>query len=64
MNTQENIDRCVMCGQYVPEGSMVCEMCKLNSMHKKEYDIAFLSKEQKNIGAYLYDRDTRSSKKD
>ena len=43
---------------------MVCEMCKLSSMHKNGYDVAFLSKEQKNIGAYLYDRDARSSKKD
>lgn len=31
-------DKCVMCGEYVPEGRMVCEKCEseINSREKKE----------------------------
>lgn len=31
-------DKCVMCGEYVPEGRMVCEKCEseINSREEKE----------------------------
>ena len=29
-------DRCVMCGKYVPEGSMVCPECLRKSSDKKD----------------------------
>ena len=63
MNKQENIDRCVICGNYVPEGRMVCPICELGGF-KKKHDNVWMSKEQENVGAYLYDRDTGTRKKD
>lgn len=31
-------DKCIMCGEYVPEGRMVCEKCEseINSREEKE----------------------------
>ena len=30
--TRENVDRCVCCGEIVPEGRMICGKCEQNMM--------------------------------
>lgn len=33
--TYSDGDRCVICGQYVPEGTMVCHQCFVRIMNNK-----------------------------
>lgn len=33
-------DRCICCGEVIPEGTMVCPNCQVSQMKKKKYNYA------------------------
>ena len=39
------IDTCVLCGEYVPEGTMICDNCKTKYLKEDDPDKRYASKD-------------------
>lgn len=46
---RDNVDRCISCGEIIPEGDWFCPICRKKSEVKKSIDIE---------STYIYDRES------